>query len=180
MYHQRAADTSLPGTGVRNFSSGDTRENMSGQVFRITELNPKLEMEIAGLLESEHLDKRYSPGCDLFGIFDSDSSLAGIAGSREFKTECLLLFVAVREIERGEGIGTALVSKVLAHTSGRCSGVWLLAAPGSEGYFERFGFEYEATDRMPERVRDSQDVSGIEIASTKVMRLTLPESWPPI
>ena len=150
---------------------------MSGQVFRITELNPKLRMEIIGLLESERLGNRYSPGCDLFGIFDSDSSLAGITGSREFKTECLLLFVAVKEIERGEGIGTALVSKVLAHAADECSSVWLLAAPGSEVYFERFGFEHETTDRMPERVRDSQDVSGIEIASTKVMRLTLPESW---
>jgi len=150
---------------------------MSGQIFRITELNPTLEMEMTGLLESERLENRYSTECDLFGIFDSDGSLAGITGSREFKTECLLHFVAVKDDERGEGIGTALVSKVLANASERCSRVWVLALPGSEGYFERFGFEPATTDRVPERIRDSQDVAGIEIASTKVMTLRLPDSW---
>ena len=150
---------------------------MTGQVFRITELNPTLEMEINGLLESESLGGRYCPGCDLFGIFDSDGSLAGITGSREFKTECLLHFVAVREDERGEGKGTGLVSRVLAYASGNCSDVWLLALPGSEGYFERFGFEPATTDRLPERIRNSQDVASIEIASTKVMTLRLPDSW---
>lgn len=150
---------------------------MSGQVFRITELNPKLEMEIMGLLESEGLEGRYCPGCDLYGIFDSDSSLAGITGSREFKTECLLHFIAVKELERGEGIGTALVSRVLAYASARCSSVWLLAPPGSTGYFERFGFETAASDRIPERIRESKDISGIEIAAMKVMKLTLPDNW---
>jgi N-acetylglutamate synthase-like GNAT family acetyltransferase len=150
---------------------------MSGQVFRITELNPTLEMEISGLLGSERLSRRYFPGCDLFGIFDSGGALAGIAGSREFKTECLLHFVAVREDERGEGKGTALVSRVLATASGRCTSIWLRAVPGTERYFERFGFEAATTDRLPGRIRDSQDLSGVEIASTRVMRLRLPESW---
>ena len=150
---------------------------MSGQVFRITELNPKLEMEMAGLLESTGLRGRYRPGCDLFGIFDSDGSLSGIAGSREFETECLLQFVAVREDERGEGIGTTLVGRILAAASGGCDRVWVFAAPGSEGYFGRFGFEPVASDRLPERVRDSQDISGVEIASTRVMSLELPETW---
>jgi N-acetylglutamate synthase-like GNAT family acetyltransferase len=153
---------------------------MTGQVFRITELNPTLEMEITGLLASERLGGRYRPGCDLYGIFDSNGSLAGITGSREFKTECLLHFVAVRDDERGEGKGTGLVSRVLAYASGRCSSVWLFALPGSEGYFERFGFETAASDRVPERIRDSQDVAGIEIASTRVMTLRLPDSWPAI
>jgi N-acetylglutamate synthase-like GNAT family acetyltransferase len=153
---------------------------MSGQIFRITELNPKLEMEIAELLRSEGLDNRYSPGCDLYGIFDSDSTLAGITGMREFKTECLLHFVAVKEPERGEGKGTALVSKVLAYASGRCRSVWLFATHGSAGYFERFGFEPAASDRIPVKIRGSQDITGIEIASTKVMKLVLPETWPSI
>jgi N-acetylglutamate synthase-like GNAT family acetyltransferase len=156
------------------------REDMSGQVFRITELNPKLEMEIIGLLESEGLANRYCPGCDLYGIFDSDSSLAGIAGARMFKTECLLHFIAVRGPERGEGIGTALVSKVLANASITCSSVWLFSTPGAARYFERFGFESERSDKVPQRVRDSREVSGMEIASTKVMRLHLPDSWPSI
>ena len=150
---------------------------MSGQVFRITELNPKLEMEIAELLRSERLENRHFPGCDLFGIFDSDGSLAGITGSREFKTECLLHFVAVKKDKRGEGIGTALVSRVLSYASDRCDSAWVLAVPGSEVYFERFGFEPATTDRIPDRVRDSSDLAGIEIASTKVMTLRLPESW---
>ena len=150
---------------------------MSGQVFRITELNPRLEMEIGGLLGSERLSDRYSSDCDLFGIFDSDGSLAGITGSREFETECLLHFVAVREDERGEGIGTALVSRVLAHASGRNDNVWALVVPGCEGYFERFGFEHATTGMIPDRIRDSRDLAGMEIASTKVMMLRLPESW---
>ena len=135
---------------------------MSGQVFRITELNPRLEMEIGGLLESEGLKNRYSSDCHLFGIFDSDGSLAGITGAREFEKECLLHFV---------------VSRVLAYVSDRCDSVWVLAVPGSEKYFERFGFGLATTDKIPESVRDSRDLAGIEIASTKVMTLRLPESW---
>ena len=150
---------------------------MSGQVFRITELNPRLEMEIGGLLESEGLKNRYSSDCHLFGIFDSDGSLAGITGAREFEKECLLHFVVVRDEERGEGIGTGLVSRVLAYVSDRCDSVWVLAVPGSEKYFERFGFGLATTDKIPESVRDSRDLAGIEIASTKVMTLRLPESW---
>jgi N-acetylglutamate synthase-like GNAT family acetyltransferase len=150
---------------------------MSGQVFRITELNPKLEMEITRLLGSEGLSGRYTARCILFGIFDSDGSLAGITGSREFEAECLLHFVAVREDERGEGIGTALVSRVLAHVSDRSDRVWVFAVPGSEGYFERFGFEHATTDRIPGCVRNSRDMAGTEIASTNVMVLRLPESW---
>jgi N-acetylglutamate synthase-like GNAT family acetyltransferase len=150
---------------------------MSGQIFRITELNPSLEMEIGRLLESESLKNRYSADCDLFGIFDSDGSLAGITGSREFEKECLLHFVAVMEDERGEGIGTALVSRVLAYVSDRCDSVWVLAVPGTEVYFERFGFGPATTDRIPDSVRDSRDLAAIEIASTKVMTLRLPESW---
>ncbi len=134
-------------------------------------------MEIGELLESERLASRYSLDCDLFGIFDSDGSLAGITGSREFETEYLLHFVAVREDERGEGIGTALVSRVLAYASSRCESVWVLAVPGYEEYFERFGFEPATTDKIPGRVRDSRDLAGIEIASTKVMTLRLPERW---
>ena len=150
---------------------------MSSQVFRITELNPRLEMEINGLLESAGLSDRYSSDCDLFGIFDSDESLAGITGSREFETECLLHFVAVREDERGEGIGTALVSRVLVHVSDRSDSVWVLVVPGCEGYFERFGFEHATTDKIPDSIRGSRDLAGMEIASTKVMTLRLPESW---
>ncbi len=145
---------------------------MSGQVFRITELNPKLEMEIAGLLESTGLLERYRAGGNLFGVFDSGGSLSGIAGSKEFETECLLQFVAVREDERGEGIGTTLVGRVLAASvSGGCERVWVLAVPGCEGYFGRFGFEPVASDRLPETIRNLQDMSGVEIASTRVMSL---------
>jgi N-acetylglutamate synthase-like GNAT family acetyltransferase len=150
---------------------------MSGQVFRITELNPSLEMELGALLESQRLDGRFSAGLDLYGIFDSDGSLAGIAGSKEFETECLLHFVAVKEDERGEGVGTALVSRILSNASGRCDRVWLLAPPGSEMYFERFGFEPATSDTIPDRIRESRELSGVEIASTRVMTLRLPETW---
>ena len=150
---------------------------MSGQVFRITELNPSLKMELGRLLESQRLGGRFSSGLDLYGIFDSDGSLAGIAGSKEYEPECLLHFVAVKESDRGEGVGTALVSRILSGASARCERVWVLALPGSEGYFERFGFEPAATDTIPGRVRESKELASVEIASTKVMKLRLPETW---
>jgi N-acetylglutamate synthase-like GNAT family acetyltransferase len=150
---------------------------MSGQVFRITELNPQLEMEITVLLESEGMGERYSRDCILFGMFDSDGSLSGITGAKAYKTECLLHFVAVKESDRGEGAGTALVSRALAYASGRGSSVWLLAPPGCETYFERFGFEPATSDRLPARIRDSRELKGIEIASARVMTLALPDNW---
>jgi GNAT superfamily N-acetyltransferase len=150
---------------------------MSGQVFRITELNPQLEMEIERLLGSENLGGRFTPDCILFGIFDSHGSLVGITGARAYKSECLLHFLAVREDGRGEGKGTALLSRALAYASGRGSSAWLLAIPGSEGYFERFGFERATSDMLPDRIRDSRELAGIEIASTQVMKLGLPENW---
>jgi len=154
-----------------------SREKMSGQVFRITELNPQLEMEIVRLLESEGMGARYSRDCVLFGIFDSRGSLSGITGARAYKTECLLHFVAIRESDRGKGGGTALVSRALAYASGRGSSIWLLASPGSEGYFERFGFERATSDTLPARIRDSRELKGIEIASARVMSLALPDNW---
>jgi N-acetylglutamate synthase-like GNAT family acetyltransferase len=150
---------------------------MSGEVFRITELNPRLEMEIGRLLGTGSLGDRFTTACDMFGIFGSDESLAGIAGCLEIEKECLLHFVIVREGSRGEGVGTALVSRVLAHSSGRCEGAWVLATPGSEVYFERFGFERISTDRIPSGIGTALDRLGVEIASTRVMTLRLPESW---
>jgi N-acetylglutamate synthase-like GNAT family acetyltransferase len=150
---------------------------MSGEVFRITELNPRLEMEVGRLLGAGELGRRFTAECDLFGIFDPDGSLAGIAGCMEIEKECLLQFVMVREAERGEGIGTALVSRILARSSDGCDGAWVFATPGSEGYFARFGFEEAATDRIPARMRAALDRMGIEIASTRVMTVRLPENW---
>jgi N-acetylglutamate synthase-like GNAT family acetyltransferase len=152
---------------------------MGGQVFRITELNPTVEMEISRLLEAVRLENRFSSRCDLFGVFDSEGSLAGITGSREFEEECLLHFLAVRENERGSGLGTALVSRVLSYVSGRCERIWVLARPGTETYFERFGFESATSALLPERIRESRDLAEIEIASAKIMTLVLPEGWPP-
>jgi len=151
---------------------------MSGQIYKITGISPKLSMDVKSLLEDEGLAGRYLPGADLFAAFDSEGGLEGAAGSNRFETECLLRFVAVRAASRRRGIGSGLVGHALGYYAGRCRRMWAVAPLRSAGFFERFGFRAVTTDRLPPAVRNSRDLRDVEIARAKVLLMDLPRKWP--
>lgn len=151
---------------------------MSGQIYKVTGISPKVAMEVRDLLETEKLDGRYVAGADIFAAFDSDGALEGVAGSAEFETECLLQFVAVRGASRRRGTGSGLVGHILGYYAGRCRRIWALAPARCAGFFERFGFQPAASDRLPRAVRDSRSLRSVEIARMKVLEMDLPRQWP--
>lgn len=185
MYHHGPLDTSA-GTDRRTSSAprrgtegtGAPALPMSGQIYKVTGISPKVSLEVKDLLEAEGLGGRYIPGADLFAAFDSEGAVEGIAGSKGFETECLLQFVAVRGVSRRHGIGSGLVGHVLGYYAGRCRRIWTLAPAGAAGFFERFGFHASSSDRLPPAVRDSRSLRSVEIARTTVLEMDLPRQWP--
>ncbi|MBN1164248.1 MAG: GNAT family N-acetyltransferase [Candidatus Krumholzibacteriota bacterium] len=151
---------------------------MDGLVFKVTELNPRLEMDIRDLVEAAGAGDRWIPGGDLFARFDSEGSALGIAGAREFELDCLIELVVVREDWRGKGIGSGLVNKILGYYAGECERVFALADNYTVDFFARFGFESGRRERLPEAIRDFLDIHGVEIASMVIMDIGLPRKWP--
>lgn len=151
---------------------------MNGSIYRITELNPKLTMEIARLLELTGQASRNMSGGELFGSFGSGGEVTGISGGRRIETDCLIRFVAVHEEARHDGIGSALLSRLLSFYADSSEAAWVLAPKGSGAFFTRFGFERVMSDILPPAVRESRDVAGIEIAAAEIMMLELPKKWP--
>jgi N-acetylglutamate synthase-like GNAT family acetyltransferase len=151
---------------------------MSGQIFKVTESNPRFEMELAGLLEETGLTFRAPGGGVVYATFDSGGSLTGAATSRQVETECLFKYVAVTADMRAKGLGSGLVGKALTFCSGDCKRVWVISDEDHVTFFERFGFEMRSSDVIPDLIRRSKDLEEVEIASMQVLSLEFPAKWP--
>ncbi len=151
---------------------------MDGQVFKVTGLNPRLEMEIGRLMKESAMPVSWLEGPEIFARFDSQGSVAGVAGSRALGNDCILQFVAVRGDMRRQGVGSSLVGRVLDFYSGECERIFLLSRKDTEGFFERFGFGRISSDMIPDSIRNSKAVDGVEIARTIIMTHDLPRKWP--
>ncbi|MBU8922545.1 MAG: GNAT family N-acetyltransferase [Bacteroidales bacterium] len=153
---------------------------MSGQIYKVTETNPRFEMELAILLKDTGLDSRESGGGVVYAAFDSGGSLTGAAAVRQMGADCLLKYVVVIEARRGKGLGSRLVGKALTFCSGECERAWVISGEDSMPFFERFGFEGATTDMIPDLIRRSRDLKEIEIASFRVLLLEFPTKWPKV
>jgi N-acetylglutamate synthase-like GNAT family acetyltransferase len=151
---------------------------MDGQVFKITELNPQMEMEMLDLLREAGLASRWSRGLELFAVFDSQSNLKGVACAREFDDFCLLSLVAVRKEAEGKGTGSALVNHVLGYFSSRCERAFTIVGEGeAKGFFQRFGFVPLSSDELPGAVADFVEAHELAAPESVAMVLNLPHRW---
>ena len=144
---------------------------MEELVIKVTELNPQLEMEIRDLLAD--MGKGYArfEECELFVRMNHTGHVMGVACAVAGEEYCHLIFVAVRPEARGQGTGSMIINHVLSHYAGECGMMYLLT--GDTGFFERFGFQEVAYERLPEEIRRRAD-SGAEEPGAAAMKIELP------
>ena len=147
---------------------------MEGLVVKVTELNPRLDMEIRDLLADTGRGRPTFEECDLFVRMDDAGRLIGVAYCVAGDEYCHLLDVAVRRESRGEGQGSMIINHLLTHYASACDMMYVVAE--EEGFFERFGFERIPHDRLPEEVRRRAEAGG-ERAHGTAMELELQSQW---
>lgn len=100
-------------------------------------------------------------------------ALAGMAGVEVHGSAGLLRSVAVRDSERGRGLGQVLsrAAVELARRSG-VRDLYLLTTT-AESFFPRLGFERVGRDELPDALNASEEMRGACPASAVAMRLRL-------
>lgn len=146
---------------------------MSVQVLKVTELNPRLGMEVLELLTAEDLIAHWLPDSELFVRLDSNGQLEGAVCVKDFEEDTLTLFVVVKEDMRGEGTGSTLVNHVLGYCASRRDRVYLLAHK-ELGFFRRFGFRDLPLEELPDSIMGSREVKDLISSATVAMVLNLP------
>jgi N-acetylglutamate synthase-like GNAT family acetyltransferase len=148
-------------------------QGMSSQVLKITVLNPQLEMEVHQILRELGLTSRWIEGSELFACLDTHGRVEGIACTRVFGEDCLLLLVAVCRRVRRNGRGSALVNHILGYYAGNCKRVYVLAAD-AESFFLRFGFQAVTAGGLPETITGSSELGKHLTPEMAVMVRSLP------
>jgi GNAT superfamily N-acetyltransferase len=119
------------------------------QVVRITEPNPRLEMEVRALCEAEGLPAPPFKEAVCFVLFDSRGSVEGAAFVSAGDDTCFLHALVVRGDSRKKGLGSALVSHILSQYSITHERMFL-APKDARDFFERFGFREVPREQVPE------------------------------
>jgi amino-acid N-acetyltransferase len=106
-----------------------------------------------------------------FLVLRSNGKLVGSAGVETYTKLGLLRGVAVDRAARRQGIGTALVQRILSRAAvDRLSALYLLTTSAAR-YFERFGFEVSSRDDAPDGIRESWEFrSGCPATATLMRR----------
>lgn len=108
----------------------------------------------------------------------SNGEIVGCAGAEVYGDIALLRSVAVAPGLHRQGIGNALVSRLLLEAGRRqVSKLFLLTVTAPE-YFAQFGFKRGAIDQAPLALKASAELQGACPACAAFMSLTLAESMP--
>jgi amino-acid N-acetyltransferase len=99
--------------------------------------------------------------------------LIGTAALERYGCYGLLRSVAVRESERGQGLGVALVQAVLEHARREGLASLVLLTETASGFFPRFGFRPIARSDAPEPVKASVEFTTACADTATVMQLDL-------
>jgi N-acetylglutamate synthase-like GNAT family acetyltransferase len=108
-----------------------------------------------------------------FVLAFADDVPVGCAGLERHGPYGLLRSVAVASSERGRGLGTALVGRVLDRARTEGVAEVILLTETALAYFPRFGFEPITRADVPPPVKASEEFRGACCASAAVMRLRL-------
>lgn len=100
--------------------------------------------------------------------------LIGSAGAEVHGTVALLRSVAVAPGLHGQGIGRALVSRLLEEAARRQIGSVHLLTVTAPDFFAQFGFQPEPIDRAPPGLKASAEFQGACPASAAFMSLASP------
>jgi amino-acid N-acetyltransferase len=140
----------------------------------VTITNPDAETlnQIRRLLKSVDLPVAGIEDMQVLAHFGEDNELVGILGIEDFGGDCLLRSLAVLPAHRRQGIGSALVTHLLAIMGGKNRTMYLFTE-SADRYMARFGFKIIPVERVPETIRSSTLIAAHCIANAKAMQLTV-------
>ncbi len=95
-----------------------------------------------------------------FVIAEQSGQVIGIAGVETYGAVGLLRSVAVDAAQRGQGLGEALVSRVLDDATAQGITQVALLTTTAMDYFPRFGFERVERARLPDELEASTEFQG--------------------
>jgi amino-acid N-acetyltransferase len=108
-----------------------------------------------------------------FVVAERDGAIVGCAAVERYGEAGLLRSVAVTPAERGNGTGSALVSRCLEEAKRAGLRSVVLLTTTAPMYFPRFGFETIERASVPEAVQDSVEFRAVCCSSAAVMRVSL-------
>ena len=101
------------------------------------------------------------------------SEVVAMASTERHAQHGLLRSVAVRDDQRGTGLGQALVQEMIRQAGEEGLESLVLLTTTAEHFFPRFGFIRISRDDLPQSVFASQELQGACPASAVVMQLPL-------
>ena len=130
----------------------------------------------AGLDETLLLVARDEPTRVARGKPTGEGPIVGAIGLEPYGAAGVLRSLVVAPARRREGLGAALVARLLELADARgISELWLLTTTAAS-FFARLGFEPAPRDAAPPGVRDSVEFREVCPASAACLRLRLGES----
>lgn len=104
-----------------------------------------------------------------FVVAESGGDVVGVAGLEQSGEDALLRSVAVHPDWRSQGVGRALVTRVISDAEARgLRALWLLTTT-AERWFPGFGFHAATRDEVPDGLRATPEFTGACPASATVM-----------
>ena len=110
---------------------------------------------------------------DGFVVAESAGRLVGVAGLEVCCENALLRSVAVEAEWRSQGLGRALVTRVISDAEARGIRALYLLTTTAERYFPSFGFQQITRDEVPNDVRETKEFQEACPASATVMTCRL-------
>lgn len=146
---------------------------MTELLWRKAQLSDLTKVE--GLLTAAHLPlEGVRDHLAHFWLVFEGQTLIGCAGLEPYGEVGLLRSVAVDQSHRGEGLGQALVNRVLQESAaGGMKQVALLTTTAAD-YFPRWGFQVVGRDDLPVALHQSAEFQGACPDSAVALLLTFP------
>ena len=104
-----------------------------------------------------------------FVLAEAGDTVVGVAGLEVCCDNALLRSVAVADEWRSQGLGRALVTRVIADAEARGIRALYLLTTTAEGYFPSFGFRTIERDEVPDDIRATKEFQSACPASAIVM-----------
>lgn len=106
---------------------------------------------------------------DDFVVAEAGDEIVGVAGMESCSDDALLRSVAVAPGWRSQGLGRALVTRIISDAEARgCRALYLLTNT-ADRYFPSFGFHAMSRDAVPASVRETVEFSQACPHSATVM-----------
>ncbi|HUQ21374.1 MAG TPA: arsenic resistance N-acetyltransferase ArsN2 [Gemmatimonadaceae bacterium] len=142
-----------------------------------------IEIGAASKADLEHIERLLS-ACklpvegvselvDSFLVARADGKLAGLAAIERCGAYGLLRSVAVEPVARSEGVGRALVDRLIADAREKRVPALYLLTTTAEKYFTSFGFRTIDRTEVPNEIQSTSEFRDLCPSSATVMRLSL-------